>query len=116
MLFRRLQPPTHRRIVHAQMRRDLGQPVAMLPIGVVDDLALRTPPLKQHAQRRPSGLGLLPRNLAYRAARLMPRDKSFAAQIDLPRDLIPRPRASVPVRDKRAIPLPRDPYPRPELP
>ena len=49
-LFRCLQPATHRRIVHAQMRRNLGQPVAMLPIGVVDDLALRAPPLKQHDQ------------------------------------------------------------------
>lgn len=43
-----LEASAHGCIVHAEMRRDLGQPVAMLPIGLVDDLALRASSLKQY--------------------------------------------------------------------
>ena len=77
-LFRRFQSATYRRIVYAQMRRDLSQPIAMLSIGFMNDLALRAPLLKQHDQRGPTGLGLLSRNLANLSTRLMSRDKVFS--------------------------------------
>lgn len=86
------------------MRRNLGQPIPILPRGGLDELGLSVCPLKQHTQRRTLGLRLSAGNVPNDAIGLVLLDKSLRTQIDLPRHLLPRPRAIASLRDKGPVP------------
>ena len=97
------------------MVRNLGEPIAILPIGRVDELRRLPVPLKQDVQRRPLRLRLPTGNVPNQAIGLVPRHEVLGAQINLSRKLLPWPWPATPLGHKAPIALPSRPDPHPKL-
>lgn len=82
--------------MNAEIIRDLGQAITILPICSMDMLPDLSFAIKQHAERRPLGLRLPPGNVANYAIRLVPGDEVLRPEIDLALYLIPRSGSSAP--------------------
>ncbi len=82
--------PAHRGPVHAQIRRDLADAIAVPPIRLPQRAIVVTCSPEQVRQRRPVRLCLPTRHISDNPIRLMPRDEHVAPQRDLASELLPR--------------------------
>ena len=102
------QATTHRRSMDTQMIRNLGKPIPILANRLQNDRPLAALLLlssEERVQRRPLRLRLPARDVAYHSIGLMTGHELLRAQIDLPRQLLPRPRPATPLGDNHAIAL-----------
>ena len=94
---------------------NLGQAIAILPIGPIDQPLFGSSSLKQLPEGRALCLRLPPGNLAEHAIRLMPCNERLRPEIDLPAQLGPRARSLAPLAHKLPIALLRRSLPGTKL-